>query len=100
LEEDGIISKDYEFLHEVGLIIGGTEDQSLHHDISRQFASWTKNDTKKEDEYDRQAGWEVNRLNYNEAMSSPFAPSSILLALGSADDVFLGIQRNEVDFHG
>jgi hypothetical protein len=100
LEQDGIIHKDYEFLNDVGLIIGGSEDQSLHHDICRNFSYWASSVPEIQDDNYQVVGWEVDRLQYNEAMSSPFAPSSILVGLGDEENVYLGIQRDQIEYHG
>jgi hypothetical protein len=44
-----------------------------------------------------EAGWEVGREKYNEAMSSVHAPSSIILGMGEMETVSLGVQRDEIE---
>lgn len=44
-----------------------------------------------------EAGWEVGREKYNNAMLSVHAPSSIILGMGETATVFLGVQRDEID---
>jgi hypothetical protein len=99
-EQEGIIHNKYEFINDIGLIIGGSEDQSLHHDIARNFSYWANSSKISEDGIYQHNGWEVNRLDYNEAMSSPFAPSSILIGVGHEENVYLGIQRDQINYHG
>jgi hypothetical protein len=100
LADDGVIHNQYEFVNDFGLIIGGSEDQSLHHDISRTFSYWVDSIAENKDDTYQQMGWEVDRLQYNEAMSSPFAPCSILLGLGDEPHVYLAIQRDQIQYHG
>lgn len=96
MENLGIVNLLYEQLDDVGLLMGGTEDQSLHHDVSRtftSFASTTKYDPEEESPI---SGWEVGRLEYNDAMSSPHAPSSILLGMNDSQKVLLGVQKDQI----
>jgi hypothetical protein len=95
---DGVIASDKEALYDLGIIIGGTEDQSLHHDVARRFVNWFPN------EYGNQnyafmapvTGWEVDRLAYNAAMSSSNAPASILLGMSNDQEVLLGVQKDQI----
>lgn len=40
LSKRNILIKDAEELDDIGLLFGGIEDQSLHHDTARQLTSW------------------------------------------------------------
>ena len=97
LHAAGIIDLKYETLDDVGMLIGGTEDQPLHHDVSRSLTSFVSN-TKFDPEMEAPvAGWEVGRLEYNAAMSSPHAPSSILLGMGNySQGILLGVQKDQI----
>jgi hypothetical protein len=100
LQANNIISLKREKLDDVGMLIGGTEDQSLHHDVSRvhtRFVSKAKYDPKVENPI---AGWEVGRIEYNEAMTSEHAPCSILLGMGSSRKVLLGVQKDQIERTG
>lgn len=97
LQANNIISLEREKLDDVGMLIGGTEDQSLHHDVSRthtRFVSKTKYDPKVENPI---AGWEVGRRDFNEAMTSEHAPCSILLGMGSSRKILLGVQKDQIE---
>mmetsp|Transcript_33797 Transcript_33797/g.73241 ORF Transcript_33797/g.73241 Transcript_33797/m.73241 type:complete len:1510 (+) Transcript_33797:223-4752(+) len=90
-----------EQLDDIGLLFGGSEDQSLHHDTARQKTQWMKHRPFACDnelfEYDMIPGWEVERLMYNAAMASPYAPGSLLVGLHGGDGiVYLGVQRDYV----
>ena len=71
--EMGIISSVQECLDEFGLLVGGTEDQSFHHDIARKFAHWydesksehETSDDHSNEEAEAHVSWEVGRLQYN-----------------------------------
>lgn len=92
----GVINRDVERLGDVGLLIGGTEDQSLHHDVARQTVNWIT-EVHEEGSGDHEAvGWEVDRIEYNEAMASPHAPSSLIVGMGSDQKVFLGVQKDQI----
>ena len=98
----GIISPSHEGLQEIGILIGGTEDQNLHHDIATQFVKWyaepingtetAKNLSGKE----VLVGWESDRIQYNKMMSSPYAPSTALFALGPTGEMLLGVQKDRI----
>jgi len=90
LATEGVINPEYKVIHDLGLILGGTEDQSLHHDIARQTTLSEVNPNVE--------GWEVARLEYNEAMASAWAPRSVLVSLGGSDTVQIGVQKDQVRF--
>lgn len=101
---EGVVEPGDE-VHEIGVLIGGTEDQRLHHDVARQIAVWYEErpSTRHQQENETRpplTGWEVDRLRYNEAMASPCAPSSLLIGLADDDGdgdgpaVLLGVQRD------
>jgi hypothetical protein len=94
----GIFNPETEALYDLGILVGGTEDQSLHHDVARQCVSWLPQEclTSCETGMNPVTGWEIDRLTYNEAMSSPIAPSSILICMGDAGEVLLGVQKDQV----
>ena len=92
----GVINPDFEMLGDVGLLIGGTEDQSLHHDVARQMVNWIS-EIHEEESVDHEAvGWEVDRIEYNEAMASPNAPSSLIVGMGNDQKVLLGVQKDQI----
>lgn len=80
-----------ETLCDLGILVGGTEDQSLHHDTARQIVSWMH-----EENQIPVMGWEIDRLEYNAAMASKHAPSSILLGLNDKKEVLLGVQKDQI----
>merc|ERR1712063_24281 len=41
-------------------------------------------------------GWEIDRLEYNAAMSSRNAPASILLGMNDKVEALLGVQKDQV----
>lgn len=99
--EMGIISSDQECLDEIGLLVGGTEDQSLHHDIARKFVHWydePKSENETSDDHSNVAlvGWEVGRLRYNKMISSQFGPAAVLISLGNGAEMLLGIQKDQI----
>lgn len=99
LTREGILNPRLEVIHDLGLLIGGTEDQSLHHDIARQTTMWVAARPSVDsilDSYNPVTGWEIDRLEYNEAMSSSCAPCSVLLSLGDSDLVRIGVQRGDI----
>lgn len=98
-----MIDQEHESLHEIGILVGGTEDQSLHHDCARRFVKWypeplTGKETKKELAAKDGIidGFEIDRLRYNTVMSSPHAPSSMLVALGSSGEMLVGVQKDRI----
>jgi hypothetical protein len=91
----GVFDPEHETLHDVSLLIGGTEDQSLHHDVPRQMACWLPSDDSCDSE-EAVLGWEANRLAYNSAMSSQFAPSSMLVGMNDNGRIAVGVQKDQV----
>ena len=81
LAEWGIIDPSVEIVEELGILIGGTEDQSLHHDLPRDWVTWRQRKSKHADTSCETVGWESNRLGYNEAMRSPLSPSAMLIPM-------------------
>jgi hypothetical protein len=99
----GIISPNKERLDEIGILIGGTEDQSLHHDIARKFVHWYAepiNGTEVAKDLSNQrvvlVGWEVDRIRCNKIASSPHAPAAVLIALGPTAEMLLGVQKDQI----
>lgn len=99
--KEGVLNLLNERLDDVGLLFGGTEDQSLHHDTARQSTCWLIERPRVGSEENSSgasvSGWEVDRVLYNRAMASSHAPSSIIVGLGDAKDVLLGVQRNQIE---
>lgn len=107
LSEHGLIHPEHERIHDLGILIGGTEDQSIHHDIPRQTTSWYPQDPKMADDDDDApfvaipvGGWEYDRAAYNEAMASPYAPCSVLIGMGGSGKISVGVQKNQIDRRG
>lgn len=114
LAKYGCIDPTKERLHDLAMLIGGTTDQSLHHDIPRQTVGFLPFDpderiVKDDGTTERRelppllvelSGWELDRVAYNDAMASIFAPSSVLLGMGDEFKLCVGVQRNQVDFRG
>ena len=100
MTQRNILINGAEELDDIGLLFGGVEDQSLHHDTARQFTTWMANRPLAEfddmAELDAIPGWEVDRLEYNNAMSSPAAPGSLLVGLHGGDFVYLGVQKDQI----
>jgi hypothetical protein len=95
LAMEKVVFPQVETLDEVGILIAGTEDQPLHHDLGRIFSGWVSSMAKyNAKEEDPVAGWEVGRMEYNAAMASPYAPSSIIVPMG--EEAFLGIQKDQI----
>ena len=96
--EKKILHPGKEEIHDIGILIGGTEDQSLHHDIPRQTTSWLEKSPKRFKTTGVPIkGWEFDRAAYNESMASPYAPSSILLGMSDSGVVNLGVQKNQIE---
>ena len=87
-----------ETLDDLGILIGGTEDQPLHHDLARQHVSWLPEKWLYSgvSGMTPASGWEVDRLAYNEAMSSPNAPASLVMGMGDNTEVLLGVQNDQI----
>jgi hypothetical protein len=47
LKEEKVTFPQFETLGDIGMLIAGTEDQCLHHDIARAYSQW------------------VSKINYN-----------------------------------
>jgi hypothetical protein len=95
LASEQVIFPQVETLDDVGILIAGTQNQPLHHDVARTFSGWVSSTAKyNAKQEDPVAGWEVGRLEYNEAMASPFAPSSIIVPMG--EEAFLGVQKDQI----
>lgn len=92
----GIYHPQEEAMYDLGILIGGTEDQSLHHDVARQSVSWIPEKLLWDEDAIPVTGWEIDRLAYNEAMASPNAPSSILIGMGDKSEVLLGVQKDQI----
>eukprot|EP00540_Astrosyne_radiata_P000366 CAMPEP_0116838908 /NCGR_PEP_ID=MMETSP0418-20121206/9475_1 /TAXON_ID=1158023 /ORGANISM="Astrosyne radiata, Strain 13vi08-1A" /LENGTH=932 /DNA_ID=CAMNT_0004468965 /DNA_START=205 /DNA_END=3004 /DNA_ORIENTATION=+ len=92
----GIINPDLETLSDLGILIGGTEDQSLHHDTARQVVTWAPEDPGTSTLTGAVSGWEIDRLEYNAAMSSPNAPSSMVVGMCDDNHCLLGVQKDQV----
>ena len=92
---------EHERIHDLGILIGGTEDQSLHHDIPRQTTCWLKEPPEQGVKLGIQAnGWEFDRLDYNDAMASRYAPSSMLFGMGDRGECYVGVQKNQIERYG
>jgi hypothetical protein len=97
---DKVITKLCEKVDDIGLLFGGSEDQSLHHDAARQLTSWLPERPSSDDAVERMnpySGWEIDRLEYNMTMESAYAPGSILVGLGDTEYVLLGVQKDRID---
>jgi hypothetical protein len=46
MSEQQLVNLEVETIHDLGMLIGGTQDQSLHHDIPRQATTWLPQDPK------------------------------------------------------
>lgn len=94
---EGVINPLAETVSDLGILIGGTEDQSLHHDTARQIVTWVPQDPGTSTTLvNPVSGWEVDRLEYNTAMSSPYAPSSVLVGMTDSNEVLLGVQKDQI----
>jgi hypothetical protein len=94
LSKAGVLDQSFELTHDMGLLIGGTVDQSLHHDLGRQFVYWLPDP---DSERLPTVGWEKNRIAYNDAMASKHAPSSVIIGVGRSDTIFLGVQKDRIE---
>lgn len=93
-----VFNPETEVLDDLGILIGGTEDQALHHDVARQCTYWLPEKCRYSDEVYAVpvGGWELERLDYNEAMSSPNAPASLVMGMGNTSEVLLGVQNDQI----
>jgi hypothetical protein len=116
LSHAGILHLEHEHLHDMSLLVGGVEDQSLHHDTPRQYCIYSKNSSDnassgnnsnhkkrkntsndKEEGNDDILGWEVNRLGYNHDMADPHAPSGIVIGMGNTNTILMGVQKDQLE---
>jgi hypothetical protein len=99
--EQRLLHPHHEKIHDLGILIGGTEDQSIHHDIPRQTTCWLPEDPDiAEVEGVPVNGWEFDRAAYNEAMANSYAPSSLLLGMSASGNLQVGVQKNQVEKYG
>ncbi len=90
-----VFDNDEETIESIAVLFGGTKEQPLHHDIARQSVVF-----KDEAEGVQEIGWEHDQELYNTFMSSPHAPSSVIIGLTQpkVNVVNLGIQNDQVEF--
>jgi hypothetical protein len=75
----------------------GTEDQPIHHDVvAQKYAWWVDSWDVEMNPDETHVWWECSRTKYNAAMCSTHAPGGMILGMGEAGPVFLGVQRDEV----
>ena len=99
--EQSILHPVNEKIHDLGILIGGTEDQPIHHDIPRQTTKWLPEDPNVSEVMGVPVnGWEFDRAAYNESMAGPYAPSSVLLGMSETGAIKLGVQKNMIDRYG
>jgi hypothetical protein len=96
LVEEKVIFPQFETLGDISMLIAGTEDQPLHHDIARAYSQWVSKINYNAKEEHPVQGWEVGRREYNKAMCSPYAPSSIILGMGEGAKLSLGVQKDQI----
>ncbi len=69
LVEAQLLKTEFEDIRAISLVIGGTKDQLIHHDVLRDFVCWSDTpelDKEKESNFARvQLGSEHNRIAYN-----------------------------------
>jgi hypothetical protein len=82
LNAQGIINSEHEYIEDVSLLIGGTDNQSVHGDIPRTYCYW------KDDSKNVRQVHEVNREKYNDAVSDKHGMSSIIIDLSSDQSGF------------
>eukprot|EP00980_Cylindrotheca_fusiformis_P022834 scaffold9825_cov203-Cylindrotheca_fusiformis.AAC.3 len=49
LSSEKLVDLKVEAIHDLGMLIGGTQDQSIHHDIPRQSITWASEDENSEE---------------------------------------------------
>ncbi len=97
LTREGVINPAFEVISDLGLLLAGTEDQSLHYDIARQMTFWKETSCSLEAALESGVpGWEVDRLEYHDAMANARAPCSVLIGMGDSDAVHVGIQKDQI----
>jgi len=94
LKHQNVVQPLKERIHDMALLVGGTEDQSLHHDLCRQWTFWLPHE--KSDETPT-LGWEASRYAYNMAMKGDDAPSSLLIGMGRENYILIGVQKDQVE---
>ena len=94
LSSAGAMDLRHEKTDEIGILVGGTEDQSLHHDMARQFTAWLPESSGSAD--DAVVGWETSRLWYNKALSGKHPPRAMIIGLGESDTILLGVQKDQI----
>jgi hypothetical protein len=101
LSQKGLMDPSRETIHDLGMLIGGTEDQSIHHDIPRQTTVWLPEVPASNSDAHSSGvpvpGWEFDRIAYNETMASRHAPGSILFGMGETGEVQIGVQKNQIE---
>lgn len=90
LEEAGQIDTAFESIVEIGLLIGGTMTQALHHDHGREFTELHR----VENDESALAGWETQRLEYNMEMSGTHAPTGQIYGMSTSKLVQIGVQKD------
>lgn len=96
LEAEKVFFPEYEIVEEITLICGGKENQPLHYDVARSFSMHVSKIMYNAEKEAPVVGWEVGREAYNEAMASPYAPSSVLLGMGEGTTVLLAVQKDQI----
>ena len=94
LKHYNVVQPVKERIQDLALLVGGTEDQSLHHDLCRQWTFWLPHEQTDETPT---LGWEASRYAYNTAMKGGDAPSSLLIGMGHENYILLGVQNNQVE---
>lgn len=103
LTDNKVVDKYIERIHGVALIFGGTLEQAHHYDMSRNYTSFYKIDKKHSADLNKahnyEAGWEVNREAYNNAMMMSNAHTSILIDVSNEQKGFkIGIPTSYLEF--
>jgi hypothetical protein len=95
LIQHNVYDINHEKIADVSLLIGGTKDQDPHYDFSRMYCSF-------QDEHNKaEVNYEINRSDYNKAMSSQHCHSSIICGFGderfkiSIPEVYLNVHDDE-----
>jgi len=88
LINEGIIDPTVERVNGLAMLVGGTQDQIVHHDLPRVLLCYRKKNGKEV------TGWELHRKGYNASMKSGHAPCSVLLPMGN-DHLLLGVQKDQ-----
>lgn len=94
LTQHGVLNHENEELEDCAILFGGNKKQKIHHDIARKFLCWDN----KQDDTDF-SHFDIDLNNYNNAIASPFAPSSMLISLHDKGVCRLGLQHNKVELY-